>query len=189
MRQTEPDEKKSKQRRPFFISYGIVLLIMLLLNAFLFPAMLGARVQAVDYGTFLNMLEKGELTTVQLEDEQIYFVDAEEKMYSTNAIPQDYTIVQRLDEAGVSFGRVYRKQGLLEYLLTNWLLPFLPPDQQEDGRRAGRAERHDVWRPVRGEAVRGGRQDGHPVQRRGRAGRGQGESAGDRGLPARSQEV
>ncbi len=126
MRQTEPDEKKSKQRRPFFISYGIVLLIMLLLNAFLFPAMLGARVQAVDYGTFLNMLEKGELTTVQLEDEQIYFVDAEEKMYSTNAIPQDYTIVQRLDEAGVSFGRVYRKQGLLEYLLTNWILPFLP---------------------------------------------------------------
>ena len=129
MRQTEPNEnqeKRSKQRRPFFISYGIVLLVMLLLNAFLFPAMLGERVQEVDYGTFLNLLEEGKLTTVQLEDEQIYFIDSEEKMYSTNAIPQDYTIVERLDSAGVSFGRVYRKQGILEYLLTNWVLPFLP---------------------------------------------------------------
>ena len=97
MRETQPNpSEKQQKRKPFFISYGIVILVMLLLNAFLFPALLGNQVQSVDYGTFLNMLEEGKLTTVQLEEEQIYFADKEEKMYSTNAIPQDYTIVERL---------------------------------------------------------------------------------------------
>lgn len=126
MKQTDPNQEHRKQRKPFFVSYTIVILIMLLLNMFLFPAVLEAQIQNVDYGTFISMLEEDKLATVQLEDEQIYFIDKDEKMYQTNAIPQDYAIVQRLEDAGVSFGRVYKKQGVLEYLLTNWILPFLP---------------------------------------------------------------
>ncbi len=126
MNQTDPNQENRKQRKPFLVSYTIVILIMLLLNLFLFPALLESQIQNVDYGTFINMLEEGKLATVQLEDEQIYFIDKEEKLYQTNSIPQDYAIVQRLEDAGVSFGRVYKKQGVLEYLLTNWILPFLP---------------------------------------------------------------
>ncbi len=123
---SDPEQDKHKQRRTFLISYGIVILVLLLLNAFLFPAMLRSQVQEVDYGTFISMLEEKKLTMVQLEDEQIYFSDKEDNLYQTNVIPQDYAIVQRLDDAGVSFGRVYQKQSFLEYLLLNWILPFLP---------------------------------------------------------------
>ncbi len=127
MRETGPqNEDKRKQRKPFFISYGMVLLIMLLLNAFLFPALLRGQVESVDYGTFLSMLDNGKLSTVQLEEQQIYFVDTEDKVYQTNVIPQDYEIVPRLEAAGVSFGRVYQQQSLLQTILVNWVLPFLP---------------------------------------------------------------
>ncbi len=126
MKQNDPNQDPRKQRRPFLVSYGLVILIMLLLNVFLFPAVLESQIQTVDYGTFINMLEGQKLSTVQLEEEQIYFIDKDEKMYQTNVIPQDYAIVQRLEDAGVSFGRIYKKQGVLEYLLTNWILPFLP---------------------------------------------------------------
>ncbi len=126
MQQSDPNQDRRRQRRPFLVSYGIVILIMLLLNAFLFPSILKSQIHEVDYGTFLKMLEENRLKIVQLEDEQIYFIDNEDDVYQTNVIPQDYAIVERLDKAGVSFGRVYRQQGILEYLLTNWILPFLP---------------------------------------------------------------
>ncbi len=119
-------EEKRKQLRPFFIAYAVVLLVMLLLNAFLFPAMMRRQVESVDYGTFIEMLEDGKLSTVQLEEQQIYFIDTSDKVYETNVVPQDYAIVTRLEEAGVTFGRVYEKQSLLQYLLFNWILPFLP---------------------------------------------------------------
>lgn len=119
-------EEKRKQLRPFFIAYAVVLLVMLLLNAFLFPAMMRRQVESVDYGTFIKMLEDGKLSTVQLEEQQIYFIDTSDKVYETNVVPQDYAIVTRLEEAGVTFGRVYEKQSLLQYLLFNWILPFLP---------------------------------------------------------------
>ncbi len=126
MQQSDPNQDKRRKQKPFLVSYGLVILIMLLLNTFLFPSILKSQVQEVDYGTFISMLEKNQLKVVQLEDEQIYFIDNEDRLYQTNAIPQDYAIVERLETAGVSFDRIYRKQGVLEYLLTNWILPFLP---------------------------------------------------------------
>ena len=52
------------------------------------------------------MLESKELATVQIEDQQIYFVDKNDNSYKTNAIAQDNNLVTRLEDAGVEFGTV-----------------------------------------------------------------------------------
>ena len=122
----ESNQPEKKPFKPFLVSYGIVILVLLLLNLVVMPLLLQGQVQEVDYGTFLQMLEDKQLTTVQLEEETIYFVDAESKTYRTNVIPQDYAIVNRLVEAGVTFDRVYDQPSLLEYILRYWVLPFLP---------------------------------------------------------------
>ncbi|MDO4493192.1 MAG: ATP-dependent zinc metalloprotease FtsH [Clostridia bacterium] len=122
----EQPQKEPQRKSPFIVSYLIVLLAIMLMNAFLFPAIASNRIKDVDYGTFLRMLDEKTLTTVQIEDEQIYFKDKEEKTYVTNSIPQDLEIVNRLRDANVEFGRVYKQQSLLATILQNWILPFLP---------------------------------------------------------------
>ena len=119
--QTPPKDPKRK----LWAGYGIVIALLLLSNIFLFPAMMEARVESVNYSTFLQMLEDKQLATVQLEDQQIYFVDNEKNAYKTNAIAQDGDLVNRLEEAGVEFGTVYQAPTIWDSLL-RLLLSFLP---------------------------------------------------------------
>ena len=46
-----------KPKKPLIIYYLIALLIIILLNAFVIPVFMGTSVKAVDYGTFLTMVE------------------------------------------------------------------------------------------------------------------------------------
>jgi len=117
---------KFSNKKTLLISYAIVLLILILINAFVIPSFVSSHITTVDYGTFLDMLEGNELSTVQLNDETIFFNDKAEQIYCTNSVTQDYQIVTRLRDAGVKFGRVYQQQSLLQTILTNWILPFLP---------------------------------------------------------------
>ena len=119
--QTPPKDPKRK----LWAGYGILIALLLLSNIFLFPAMMESRVESVNYSTFLQMLEDKQLTTVQLEDQQIYFVDNEKNAYKTNAIAQDGDLVNRLEEAGVEFGTVYQAPTIWDTLFS-LLLSFLP---------------------------------------------------------------
>ena len=87
--------------------------------------MMQASVKSVNYSTFLQMLEDKQLTTVQLEDQQIYFVDNQDQAYKTNAIAQDGDLVNRLENAGVEFGTVYQNPTIWDSLL-NLILSMLP---------------------------------------------------------------
>ena len=107
------------------IVYAVILVVLLLLNFWAFPAMMKAQVKQVDYGTFLNMLEGGELSTVEIQDQQIYFVDKEDTTYCTNSIAQDLQLVNRLESAGVSFGKVYNQTTWVDTLL-GWVISLLP---------------------------------------------------------------
>ena len=102
MKETTPPKDPKKK---LWIGYAIIIGLLFLSNFFLLPAMMQARVQSVNYSTFLQMLEDKQLTTVQLEDQQIYFVDNEENAYKTNAIAQDGDLVNRLEDAGVESTR------------------------------------------------------------------------------------
>ena len=99
------------------IVYAVILVVLLLLNFWAFPAMMKGQVKQVDYGTFLNMLEGGELSTVEIQDQQIYFVDKNDTTYCTNSIAQDLQLVNRLESAGVSFGKVYNQTTWVDTLL------------------------------------------------------------------------
>lgn len=107
------------------IVYAVILVVLLLLNFWAFPAMMKGQVKQVDYGTFLNMLEGGELSTVEIQDQQIYFVDKNDTTYCTNSIAQDLQLVNRLKSAGVSFGKVYNQTTWVDTLL-GWVISLLP---------------------------------------------------------------
>ena len=122
MQETTPPKNPQKK---LWIGYAVVIGLMLLANLFLFPAMMQSRVESVNYSTFLQMLEEEKLSTVQLEDQQIFFVDKEDNAYKTNAIAQDTQLVTRLEDAGVEFGTVYQAPTIWDTLLS-LVLSFLP---------------------------------------------------------------
>ena len=119
---TQPPKDPQKK---LWIGYAVILAIVILSNIFLFPAVMQASVKSVNYSTFLQMLESKELATVQIEDQQIYFVDKNDNSYKTNAIAQDNNLVTRLEDAGVEFGTVYQSPTIWDSLL-NLLISFLP---------------------------------------------------------------
>ena len=123
MKETTQPPKDPKKK--LWIGYAVVLAIVILSNVFLFPAVMQASVKSVNYSTFLQMLESKELATVQIEDQQIYFVDKNDNSYKTNAIAQDNNLVTRLEDAGVEFGTVYQPPTIWDSLL-NLLISFLP---------------------------------------------------------------
>ena len=123
MKETTQPPKDPKKK--LWIGYAIILAIVILSNVFLFPALMQASVKSVNYSTFLQMLESKELATVQIEDQQIYFVDKNDNSYKTNAIAQDNNLVTRLEDAGVEFGTVYQSPTIWDSLL-NLVISFLP---------------------------------------------------------------
>ena len=122
MKETTPPKDPKKK---LWIGYAIVIALLLISNFFLLPAMMQSGVKSVNYSTFLQMLEDKQLSTVQLEDQEIYFVDKEENAYKTNAIAQDGDLVNRLEDAGVEFGTVYQNPTIWDSLLS-LVLSFLP---------------------------------------------------------------
>ena len=111
MKETTQPPKDPKKK--LWIGYAIILAIVILSNVFLFPALMQASVKSVNYSTFLQMLESKELATVQIEDQQIYFVDKNDNSYKTNAIAQDNNLVTRLQllrPAGLPGRHAVRRQ-------------------------------------------------------------------------------
>ena len=125
MKETQQKQPPKHPKATFASVYCVILIIVLLMNTLLFPAMARMSIRSVDYGTFLNMLEEEKLTTVQLEEQVIYFVDKDGASYKTNAIPQDLQIVDRLINAGVKFDRVYEQRTMLDVVL-GWVFSLLP---------------------------------------------------------------
>lgn len=62
-------------KRPLLYYYCIVLLIILLFNMLITPLLTANQVTSVDYGTFMDMIDEGNIGRVQVEDSQILFTD------------------------------------------------------------------------------------------------------------------
>ena len=85
------------------------------------------KVKDVDYGTFLTMVDKKEVSKVELNGDTIYFTDkaAEPNYYETTTF-EDPDLVNRLEEAGCEFGRIAQEEmnPLVSFLLV-WVLPIM----------------------------------------------------------------
>ena len=120
--------KEVKQpKKPILFYSVIVLIILMVMNSLVFPRFLEQQIKEVDYGTFLSMLDKKEITKAQVETDYIYFTDnSETPVFYKTATFDDAKLVDRLYDAGCTFGEVKAKEPspILQIFFT-WIFPIV----------------------------------------------------------------
>lgn len=122
-------KKPIRTKKPLIVYYAIMLLVLFVLNAFVFPQLFKQQITDVDYSTFLAMVDKGAVTEVEIQDQKINFIATDDsganKQYTTGKVT-DPDLVNRLLDKGVKFSQVYPKENspIMSFLLT-WILPIL----------------------------------------------------------------
>ena len=92
-------------RKPLIYYYGIAVLVIFLFNLIVTPILMNRRVNEVDYGTFMEMIDKKNIGKVEVDDSEILFTDKEnETIYKTGAM-NDPTLTQRLYDCGAKFSK------------------------------------------------------------------------------------
>ncbi len=125
-------QERKTPKKPLIFYYLIAMLVLLLLNALVFPSLLSPRVKEVSYDQFLSLVEQKEVKQVAIEDDVILFTIKDEASkdgyayYQTGRIQQDSDLVNRLKESGAEFSAVIPTQDspLLNFLMT-WVFPIL----------------------------------------------------------------
>ena len=119
-------QKVQKPKKPLIFYYLIVMVVLVLLNTFLFPRIMQQEITQVSYSTFLSMLEEHQVAVVQVEEDTIYFTDSVENgsLYSTSTF-NDPDLVNRLLDSGCQFDEVKAPEmnPILSFLLT-FILPI-----------------------------------------------------------------
>ena len=113
-------------KKPLIYYYGIVVLVLLLFNLLAMPWLSQRQIKEVDYGTFLSMVENGEVGRAELQEQEnrILFTDKEETVVYKTAMVGDPNLTQSLLDAGVSFyGEEVEQTSLLTSILA-WVLPL-----------------------------------------------------------------
>ena len=113
-------------KRPMYFYYGIVLIVLLLLNMFAMPYLTERQVQEVDYGTFMQMTEKHEIGKVEVEQNQIVFTNKDESKIYKTGIMDDPQLTQRLYDSGAKFSSdIVEQMSPLASFLISWGIPLL----------------------------------------------------------------
>ena len=113
-KQMDIKEKKKPQlpKKPVIFYYLIVLVILAAVNFFLVPSISESRIQDATYDQFLDALEEGRISEVNLEEDTIYYLvkdGNQQQIYKTGRI-FDVNEVERLDQAGVVFSEEIPQQ-------------------------------------------------------------------------------
>ena len=125
-------QESKTPKKPLIFYYLIAMLVLLLLNALVFPSLLSPRVKEVSYDQFLSLVEQKEVKQVAIEDDVILFTVKDEASkdgyayYQTGRIQQDSDLVNRLKESGAEFSAVIPTQdsALMNFLMT-WVFPTI----------------------------------------------------------------
>jgi cell division protease FtsH len=124
-------KEQKNNRKPFIYYYVIVLIVMVILNTLIVPYLnkLSSKVVEVDYGTFLSMVEAGDVTTVEVDEKQIAFLSKSQEgiVYITGRM-DDPGLVDRLHDSDseIKFSKVVPKENstFLNAILS-WVLPLI----------------------------------------------------------------
>ena len=70
------DQPPKVPKKPLIFYYIIALIVVMLLNALLFPSVLSERVTQVSYDQFLSMVDAGQVSEVawETDEEQLVFI-------------------------------------------------------------------------------------------------------------------
>ncbi|MCI1654066.1 MAG: ATP-dependent zinc metalloprotease FtsH [Lachnospiraceae bacterium] len=112
-------------RRPMLYYWGLVLLILLVLNIAVVPLMRQRSVKEVGYNTFISMTDKHEIKEVEIQSNQILFTDADGNYYKTGLI-SDENLVDRLYQSGAEFkSDIQQQMSPALSLLLSWVIPIV----------------------------------------------------------------
>ena len=122
-------KEQPSQRKNILYYCCVVAVIMLLLNIFVFPALLQPRVVEVTYDEFIAKVEAGVVTEVAYEDSMMVFAATDEndrvRFYKTGVWPWDDDLTQRLLDKGVHFAASIPTQASpLMTFLVSFVLPI-----------------------------------------------------------------
>ena len=127
------DNKHGPSKRPFIFYAIIALIIIMLLNALVFPSMMRCSVVEVGYDQFLEMIDNNEVKEVSYDEYsgQFVFIAGDEKteqIYKTGIWPEDgqRLLQQLMEHEDIKFSAAIPTQTnpLLSFILT-WVLPIL----------------------------------------------------------------
>ncbi|MBQ9612676.1 MAG: ATP-dependent zinc metalloprotease FtsH [Lachnospiraceae bacterium] len=119
------DEIKTP-KKPLLIFYCIAMIVLLILNLIAVPMFNTRQIEEVDYSTFMQMTENGEIGKVEIRSNKILFTDKEEtKIYETGPV-SDSGLVDRLYASGAEFGSaiIEETSPLLSFIMS-WILPIV----------------------------------------------------------------
>lgn len=127
----DPNTGNNKPQKSILYYYGLILLVVMVLNAVFFPSVMQRRVQEVEYSQFITMVDDGKVTEAAMDstDQQIIFVakdtNGNDQYYKTGIFP-DNNLIERLEAHDVKFGSEIPVQNspLLNLILT-WVVPIL----------------------------------------------------------------
>jgi len=123
-------KEQNNPRKPIIYFYIVTLVIVMLLNAYIFPAVVKQQVTQVDYGTFLTRIDEGKVKSVEIQDNQIAFTAIDEagkeNIYVTGKV-NDPELVDRLLAADIEdFSQVIpRENSPLMNFIISWVLPLI----------------------------------------------------------------
>ncbi len=114
-----------RPKRPLTTYYLIAITLLLVINLFVIPAIMGQRVHEVDYGTFMDMTESGKIGLVEIQSNQIVFTDKEKTQIFKTGLMDDPGLVERLHDSGAEFSsEIVTQTSPLLSLLLSWLIPI-----------------------------------------------------------------
>jgi len=100
--------------------------IMMALNFLVVPFIKEGQIKQVDYGTFMTMTEKGEISKVDIQTNQIVFVGKNDNVTYKTGLMNDAGLTDRLHNAGVEFSSdIVRKDSPLLDAVLSWVLPLV----------------------------------------------------------------
>lgn len=121
-------QEVQKPKKPLIFYYGIVLVVLMLVNFFAMPWFLQRQVREVDYSTFMEMAENQELgqVEVQQQDQQIIFTNKDNTAIFKTGMMPDPDLTQRLDDSGAKFsGEIIEQVNPIISILVSWVLPVI----------------------------------------------------------------
>ena len=116
-----------KPKKPLIFYYAIVVAVILLLNLLVFPSVLERQVKEVDYGTFMTMIDNGNIGQVEIQTNQIVFTDKDKTAVYKTGKMDDPMLMERLHNvAGAEFSsEIIEETSPIVAFLVSWVLPIL----------------------------------------------------------------
>lgn len=115
------------KKRPLTYYYMLVLVLILVFNSVIMPMFFNPKMKEVSYNNFLQMVDEGKVSKVEITDKRLAAVDKnnEKEIYVTGRV-EDPELANRLMKSKVEFTQVVPKeQSPLVTFFTNWVLPIL----------------------------------------------------------------